>query len=148
MVCKNVAQIPRRLLPTEKRPVFVAGFAKLDGSENTILKALWEAGAQVCLHTDPQVASKKEVHWACNEHSRWINNWHAKTINAFDIGQETKNPQFSFFSGYDTHSQLEDLSREIMQKPELSSVIVLANEDLLMPQLHQLPEKNVNISMG
>lgn len=148
MVCKNVAQIPRRLLPTEKRPVFVAGFAKLDGSENTILKALWEAGAQVCLHTDPHVASKKEVHWACEEHSRWINNWHAKTINAFDIGQETKNPQFSFFSGYDTHSQLEDLSREIMQKPELSSVIVLANEDLLMPLLHQLPEKNVNISMG
>lgn len=148
IACKNSTQIPRRLLPTEERPVFIAGFVKLNGTENTILKALYESGAQVCLHTDSLVASKKGCHWACEEHSKWINGWKAKTITAFDIGQESKDPQTSFFSGYDTHSQLGELGREITQKPELSSVIVLANEDLLMPLLHQLPEKNVNISMG
>jgi RecB family exonuclease len=54
-----------------------------------------------------------------------------------------------FYEGYDLHSQLVALSRELAEAPDLAdAAVVLPDTGLLMPVLHHLPRRDVNISMG
>ncbi len=54
-----------------------------------------------------------------------------------------------FHEGYDLHSQLLAFSRELAEAPDLSdAAVVLPDTGLLMPVLHHLPRRDVNISMG
>jgi len=54
-----------------------------------------------------------------------------------------------FHEGYDLHSQLVALGRELDAAPDLAdAAVVLPDTGLLMPVLHQLPRRDVNISMG
>lgn len=156
---------PGMLLPALLRPqdsqrvLLLAGFGVLSGTEDAIFRYCWQAGAQVCLHTDTAILSKKG-HWACVDHQHWLTRWGAQAQVAHSSAgpqEPPASPQIHFMAAYDVHSQLLAL-REMLdtsealekkdEKPSPSTSIVLADSALLMPTLHALPEKDVNISMG
>lgn len=128
------APLPSQLTPTARRPVFIMGFHTLSTTQERLLRRLWEAGAQVCLHTDPLVADperRHQAHWICQRHVQWIEAWQADTelvqpaqaraegqaAAQTEAGAREERPTFSFLSGYDLHSQLEALSAELAGQP-------------------------------
>lgn len=179
-------QVPESLRPRADRPVLLAGFALLTPTEDTLLRRLWEAGADVCLHTDAALALGGKPHWACEEHVRWLRRWQARAVlaDAADAADaaEFSGPEFRFFAGYDVHSQLAALRESLLeemppagedaarlddreddeedgeertvrwlagrQPAGPSTAVVLTHNGLLLPVLHHLPRKDVNISMG
>lgn len=132
------------------RTVLIAGFAALNGTEESLFRHLWRnAGAHVCLHTDPAVAhmGRERVHWTCEDHVRWLTSWRAEATLA--CPSPRKRPRLAFCEGYDLHSQLHELGTLLDADCDLSSTaVVLPDTGLLMPVLHHLPAKDVNISMG
>lgn len=150
-------QLPSHLEQAEHRIVLLAGFGVLSGTEDAIFRHIWQAGAYVCLHTDTAIVDKKG-HWACVDQQQWLARWGAKGEVATPSAQNAIGPRIHFMAGYDAHSQLlavrdmlmTDLTSEVSaglpQAP--STAIVLADSGLLMPTLHSLTEKGVNISMG
>ncbi len=153
-VAQHSHKIPAMLKAGTDRPVFIAGFYALTDAEDKILRSLWEAGAQVCLHTDPALARHSSQHWACREHEVWIRRWQAKAELATPASYASKenSNKLHFFAAYDCHSQLAELRDRLQNTPEeknyASTAVVLADNSLLLPVLHHLPQKNVNISMG
>lgn len=148
--CK-AAQHPEWLPPSiQNRTLLIAGFAALTGTEEAVFKHLWKQGAaHILLYTDPAVASmgKHKVHWTCEDHIKWITSWHAETILACEPSGIT--PHIDFCEGYDVHSQLHELETILAGADDLShSAVILPDTGLLMPVLHHLPAKDVNISMG
>ncbi len=144
---QDADNIPPLLLPRENRPVFIAGFYALNGAENRLFHTLWQAGAHICLHTDPAMATGEPLHNSCREHAAWLRRWHGKPEPVIFDEILPQAPEIKFFSGYDYHSQLNELPK-ILEKESSSTAIILSQPDLLMPVLHHLPDKNVNISMG
>ncbi|MDR3320714.1 MAG: PD-(D/E)XK nuclease family protein [Desulfovibrio sp.] len=163
---RGESPIPKPLAPALDKPVLAAGFYMLTGTEDALLHRLWRAGAHICLHSDTGLVAgrggeancrtEKDIHWSCAGHWDWIEQWKAKTV--FPFPEETANPRAVaekarpscfFFAGYDCHSQLEAL-REKLRDPRYaeSTAVVLPDKSLLMPVLHHLPNKDVNISMG
>lgn len=157
--------LPALLRPQDsQRVLLLAGFGLLSGTENGIFRYCWQAGAHVCLHTDTAVLGKK-AHWACADHQHWLARWGARALVALGPKEPLVGPQIHFMAAYDVHSQLLAL-REMLDKSRADQVteqrmggatdgmsppstsIVLADSALLMPTLHALPEKDVNISMG
>ncbi len=161
VVQQNPALLPPLLNPCAETNshVFVAGFSTITQCEDVLLKALWQQGAHICLHSDPALASAgKSVHYACQDHEAWLRRWNAP-CSLYESGQELgQEPQMHFFAGYDVHSQLlhmQELLRPMVAKnPEgfaisaPSTAVVLSSAALLMPTLHHLPEVPFNISMG
>ena len=150
LAARSASEIPPLLLPAEDRPVFIAGFSVLSGTEDTLLRSLWRAGARVCLHTDPNLLEAVGPHWSCAEQSAWMRRWHARAEAAFPLSAEDARhrPHLEFFAGYDLHSQLEALATDLGHGDAASTAVVLTDSALLMPVLHHLPEKDVNVSMG
>lgn len=142
--------IPESLRPGPRHPVFIAGFHALNGTETKLFHSLWKAGAKVCLHTDPVLAANEKPHWTCAGHADWLRSWDAATELAVPAVNLRKKPDIYYFAGYDCHSQLEKLAERLgkEEKPASATAIVLAKPDLLLPVLHHLPRKDVNISMG
>lgn len=145
------------LLPFSR--IILAGFHLLAGTENAVFRHLWERhGATVLLHTDPRVM-EKDAHWAAERHADWIRQWGADVRYAPQA--EVSDPVVMLYEGYDLHSQLDAL-REAMKKDMLSGeqterngefqglpdAVVLPNAAHLMPVLHHLPRKDVNVSLG
>ncbi|MBG3878206.1 PD-(D/E)XK nuclease family protein, partial [Desulfovibrio oxamicus] len=170
--------------------LFVAGFSTLTGTEEALFLHLWRhEGATVCLHTDAAVAELggRPVHWTCEDHVRWLTSWRAGAALACPPSGHT--PSITFHEGYDLHSQLLVMERELRADsgdapdapsanatpsgnlkessltPAIESTensippapdadelagtaVVLPDTGLLMPVLHHLPDKDVNISMG
>ncbi len=170
---QNAQDLPPLLRPcVEKNAhVFVAGFSTITQCEHVLLKALWQQGAHICLHSDPQLAQwrtqKKsaeaiaEVHYSCADHITWLRQWQASCqLYMEPSGQK---PQVHFMAGYDVHSQLLHM-QEVLQpvakayahaaltgegtQAVPSTAVVLSSSSLLMPTLHHLPEMPFNISMG
>lgn len=148
---------PPRLAPGPDHAVVFAGFHHLDGVEDAVMRALWERGAEICLHTDPALAGPAAAdHWACAEHRAWRERWKADAIldDASPADEEDRRPAISFFAGHDVHSQIIRI-REELERPEPTAgedgpsvCIVPCSSELLMPVLHHLPDKAVNVSMG
>ena len=152
-VSRELDRIPPFLQPDANRHVYIAGFSILDDVEEKMLHALWQAGARICLHTDPALAHGERLHWACQPHKDWMQRWKARAETPpFPEGWEKNCPRtsFSFFSGYDCHSQLAHLRDTLTNLPgeSASTAVILADSALLMPVLHHLPTKDINISMG
>ncbi|WP_084559356.1 PD-(D/E)XK nuclease family protein [Nitratidesulfovibrio termitidis] len=176
--------------------LFVAGFSTLTGTEEALFLHLWRhEGATVCLHTDAAVAElgARPVHWTCEDHVRWLTSWRTGAELACPPSGHT--PSITFHEGYDLHSQLLVMERELRAEsgdtpdapaanatpsgnlkesrltPAIESTensipvapipltapnadelagtaVVLPDTGLLMPVLHHLPDKDVNISMG
>lgn len=137
--------IPPFMQPGPDRPVFAAGFSTLNGIQKKIFRSLWQEGAIFCLHGDPELALGGSVDWACAEQAAWIKGWGAVAELATPEG--TNKPEYSFYAAYDSHSQLLQMISDFKNESE-SAAIVLQDTNLLMPVLHHLEDKNVNISMG
>lgn len=150
LAAEAASRIPPLLLPKEERPVFIAGFSTLSGTEETLLRSLWRAGAHVCLHTDPALTDAGAGHWACAEQAHWLRRWHvrAEAAVALTDAEARHRPARQFFAGYDLHSQLEALAGDLAHDDGASTAVVLTDSSLLLPVLHHLPEKDVNVSMG
>ena len=141
------------LLPPlfQGRRVFLAGFVALTGTEDKVLRHLWDDGARVCLHSDPALSASNaehRAHWSCEEHIRWLRRWNAKA--ELHAPPDSKKAKLHFLAGYDLHSQLHELGR-ILKKDRgdpPSTAVLVTSPSLLMPVLHHLPHKNVNVSMG
>lgn len=134
-------------LKLQSRRVILAGFVRLTRSEDILFRYLWEHGAEICLHTDPGILDGGG-HWSCSEHRDWISRWKAR---GEVLGESRRNePVIHFYAGYDLHSQLLELKRELEARPhrEESRAVVLSHDSLLMPTLHHIPEKGINISLG
>ena len=147
LVAQHIEQVPELFV---NHQIFLAGFASLNGTEEVLLRHLWQQGAHVCLHSDPKLVelSEKTSHWSCVEHLHWLRRWQART-RLFEKAR-TGEPQVHFVAAYDVHSQLEELGRFLEQDDAQTSstAIVLGDPALLMPVLHRIPNKEVNISMG
>jgi hypothetical protein len=157
--------------------VLACGFHALTGSEEALLKPLWRKGrAEILWHTDPVVAEPGgRPHWSCEEHVHWLGSWKAKAQLATDEKRSplpiwrTRTDQFSLFSaaqapepprraritfhqGFDLHSQLMALRRELDARAHTAGyagyAVVLPDTSMLMPVLHHLPKQDVNVSMG
>lgn len=180
-VARLGTEVPACLLSRPERPVLLAGFALLTPAEDTLFRRLWEAGAEVCLHTDTALARGTSPHWACEEHAVWLRRWRAQAEVVGPEDAEGPEPELRFFAGYDLHSQLAALREALIREapaaggavaldaaegedegPEKggnllwrqdadaspSTAVVLTHNGLLLPVLHHLPRKDVNVSMG
>lgn len=174
--------VPACLRPRPERPVLLAGFALLTHTEDALFRRLWEAGADICLHTDTALAGQSPAHWACEEHARWLRLWRARTEIVGPDEEARPEPERFFFAGYDVHSQLAALRESLIREASSaageavlldagedadegtedgadllwregadgapSTAVVLTRNGLLLPVLHHLPRKDVNVSMG
>lgn len=158
--------LPAFVQPSASHPVYIMGFYALSASRERVLKRLWEEGATVCLHTDPLVADpqqRRRAHWICQRHVQWVEEWQAETIlyenndaaagSASPAGHAKRPEQrVHFFSGYDVHSQLEQLKQDLDSlTPATKACVLLSSASLLMPTLHHVPVRlrpHLNIAMG
>ncbi len=160
------AAIPPLLRPQadQNKHVFFVGFSTLTKAEDILLRAFWQQGAHICWHSDPNLASqqpqkKEKIHWACQEHSAWLQRWKAPLQLVTSATQQK--PLMHFVAGYDVHSQLLALQQELQRakaaqgevqtesvRQKQSTAVVLTSPALLMPTLHHLPEQDFNVSMG
>lgn len=134
-------------LKLQGKSVILAGFVRLTRSEDRLFRYLWEHGAKVCLHTDPGILTGGG-HWSCAEHKEWLARWKAR---GEVFGESRHNePVIHFHAGYDLHSQLLELKKELENHPhrEENRAVVITHDSLLMPTLHHIPEKSINISLG
>ena len=131
-------------------PVLAAGFYGLSRTEDRLFRGLWEADVlEVWLHSDSALAQGGESHWTAEEHRKWLRRWQVRP--AIPVGLEydpDHKPEVRFIEGFDRHSQLEGLRNELEAWGRGSGAVVLPDESALMPVLHHLPERDVNISMG
>ncbi len=129
--------------------MFIAGFHALTGTEEAVFRALAEDGAaRLVWHSDPLLAEAPDrAHWSCREHARQLASW---SVRAELVGPPCQRPEpvLHFHEGFDLHSQLGAL-RGLLEAADLSdTAVVLPDTGSLMPVLHHLPVKDVNISMG
>lgn len=148
-----------RALQSPEPPAFLrdkvlvlAGFVSLTRAEDILFRFLWRHGALVCLHSDPSLAEGR-AHWSCADHAAWLQRWRA-TCRVFGSIPERR-PRLHFFAGYDLHSQLRELRAQILRNETerekddgAADAVVLPHPALLMPTLHHLPRKDINISLG
>ncbi len=132
------------------RRVILAGFHALTGAEEALFRALWEQGAEVVLHTDPALARLtrgRDIHFACAAHRDWLSRWSAR---ATLYGPESTDPprRIRFVEGFDLHSQLAAMAGFLGPGPHTDAAVVVPDSDALMPVLHNLPDADVNVSMG
>jgi hypothetical protein len=125
-----------------------AGFHALSGTEEPVLRRLWERGAEFFWHSDPALARGESPAWTAREHQRWLTRWRARATLTQDAPRVS--PQVRrFYEGFDLHSQLSVLERELAALPDTgSTAIVLPDPGALVPVMHHLPAVETNISMG
>lgn len=134
--------------------IIFAGFVQLTGAENVILKHFWQKGAIISLHTDSKLVTYREkTHYSCIDHKIWVQKWQAETFLACEPRQ--KKPTIHFLSAFDVHSQLKAMNVDLLpylqknnEERDDTLAILLPSPSLLMPVLHELPSKNINISIG
>ena len=134
--------------------IIFAGFVQLTGAEEYILKHFWKQGAIISLHTDSYLVTNKEkIHYSCNDHKKWVQKWQAETFLACEP-RRTK-PIIHFLSAFDVHSQLKAMNNDLLpylnqnnEERDDKLAILLPTSALLMPVLHELPKRDINISIG
>lgn len=147
-IAKNTTTLPPMLDP-QKHPVFCCGFSHMVGAVEHIVHSLWQNGAHMLIHADPNlVLDPLHAHHACHCFADLAKRWNTHIVLAHEECTPTK-PRIRFFAGFDAHSELLALKASLTnQDPTLSCALVLANPDLLIPALHHLPRTDVNISLG
>ena len=178
---QNGLPLPEGLLPdSETHRLYIAGFHLLSGTEDALFRHLWERGARVVLHGDAKLATAPdEAHWSCRALADWGTAWGGKLLLRELEGalESSHSPRIRYFSGFDLHSQLEVLRKELASgqdekawqetvegaEPDdnpdtgpdstdadhqADTLVALPDSGLLMPTLHHLPHVDINISMG
>lgn len=146
---KAISLLETPLPALENKDFFIAGFYGLTGVEKKVFTTLRERfGARIILHTDPAITEQNnKQHWSCKEHTALLEEW--KTDAVLLEAPANVTTSITYYEGFDLHSQLDALSKELHTAETLdNSAIVLPDSGMLMPLLHHLPQKDVNISMG
>ena len=136
------------------KTIFAAGFYALSGAEDSLFKALWEHDILLpILHSDPALTTGGQPHWAAAEHVAWLRRWHVGAEIPPDAETAPRTPDIRFCEGYDRHSQLAGLAKDMQKCASLdATAVVLPDEGALLPVLHMLPDVDPdlepNISMG
>lgn len=157
--------IKDKKLPSDIDPsnVFICGFGYPNGTENVILKNLWENGAHVIIQGDSALALGKKSA-SCKILSRWMSSWGTKCVN-YDSNAPDDNckvdefiPDISLFAGHDLHSQLHALREDFYNlRPNgihesslipCDTAIILANCEQVVPVLCTLSDLDFNVAMG
>jgi RecB family exonuclease/nucleotide-binding universal stress UspA family protein len=148
--------------------VAAAGFYALSGTERLLFKRLWdEGGLEILWHTDPDLALGRPGHRDATLHRAWLAGFGGKAELIGPEPEREGGPEVEFVEGFDLHSQLHALRRRLdtdLGGPESGTesnierddagengndaAIVLPETGALLPVLHHLPEREVNISMG
>jgi RecB family exonuclease len=133
------------------RRILAAGFYALAGVEDVLLHGLWKRGlCDVVWHSDPALA-EGSGHWCLREQKRWLQAWKAKARahEAPEQALPAEEKPIRFYEGFDLHSQLAALESELAGLAEdESAAVILPEQGMLVPVLHHLPERDVNVSMG
>ncbi len=136
------------------KKVIIAGFHAMSAVEEKLFHELWRQGAAMVLHSDPALAANAPVHWSCKDHETLLRTWGARAELLCPGGETAGNapPSIRYFEGFDLHSQLDNLQRELRALAadnQRDIAVVLPNTNLLLPTLHHLPEPEAaNVTMG
>ncbi|MCG8533425.1 MAG: PD-(D/E)XK nuclease family protein [Desulfovibrionales bacterium] len=130
------------------KKIYVAGFYGLTGVEKELFRILREEyNATIVLHSDAGLATGASTHWACREHRKWITDWSAEVV--LDASPVEREQDTQLYEGFDLHSQLDSMEQQLLKQDSIGdTAVVLPDTGLMMPVLHHLPRKDVNISMG
>ncbi len=140
--------VPEGLVPSQQRPVYILVQHCTTKAEEAMLKALWQNGARIVLHTDPNLLHehKKGLHWSALKHLDWMNRWQAEAepatgdILADKDAASLPAGRMHFFAGYDLHSQLGELGKNLAGAGnDERCAVILPDASLLMPVLHHVP---------
>jgi len=161
----EAADLLARSRQPEHGPVFLAGFYALSGAQEKLFRAAWLHGqASLVWHSDPDLAQGRDGHWCVREHAALLKRWNARCElypHGWDeaVGQAADAaPRIRFHQGFDLHSQLavlrQELAAESAQFAESAdfgatdAAVIIPDEGMLVPVLHHLPDRDVNVTMG
>ncbi len=146
------------LAPLHGRRVVLAGFDDFTGVEEALVRRLWEQGdTEVLLHADPLLChgfsgqAGKRPHWSCEPLEELCKRWGAVPQLYAPAHPTDSGPQLRFYRGFDLHSQLHAMQHEldpVQRSCGQRTAVVLTDPGMLMPVLHHLRRKDVNIGMG
>ena len=158
---KTGQALPEHIFKGKK--IYIAGFNALTKTQELLFKYLHEEHeAQFVVHADPKLLQNTAAHWSCQNFSVLAKNWQCSFEEIIPKNQPIARhePNIKFVSGFDVHSQLENIAQTLQDEKNLTletreeqgysaaTVIVLPDSALLMPVLHHLPDEDCNISMG
>ncbi len=149
----------RALELLQDRRVILAGFDEFSVVEEQLVRRLWEqGGAELLLHADPLLAAPQPgaaPHWSCRPLQELCRRWGALpqlyASAASAAGDADSGPSMRFYRGFDLHSQLHAMQNEltpIQRSCGQRTAVVLTDPGMLLPVLHHLERKDVNIGMG
>ncbi|MEF2144413.1 MAG: PD-(D/E)XK nuclease family protein [Desulfovibrionaceae bacterium] len=132
------------------KEILAAGFYALSGSEDALFRRLWQDDLlDIHWHTDPSLTQGESGHPAVVEHRNWLRRWRARPVQTGPRPHPDAGPRITFYEGFDLHSQLSALRDELSADPDAAdTAIVLPDEGALLPVLHHLPDREINVSMG
>ncbi len=122
--------------------VYIVGFYALTRTEDKIFRSLYEKGARIYWHADPERLPEL--------YQRWKKEW---KVPLESVKPEKESPlEIFFFEAHDLHAELAELKRRLPPKvddprPDQRAVVLLSSSSLI-PLLYHLPEGLVNLSMG
>lgn len=142
--------------------VLFCGFHAMTEAEEALVRGLWEHDrARLVLHTDPALAQKgldeAVPHYSTAEHAELLARWRAGAVLAEEPCGPAGPGRVLLYEGHDLHSQLRPLAQVLTQTlgqaptahEDLgAAAVVLPDSGMLMPVLHHLPKRDVNVSLG
>ncbi len=127
----------------EERPTYIVGFYALTKAEEEIFKRLFNNGATVYWHVDPESLEHND-----NPLSRWMKRW---GIKPEIVDYQGPTCEIHFYEAADLHSEIEKLKQflgeDCDERPDKRAVVLLDQKNLI-PVALNLPEIPVNITMG
>lgn len=136
-----------QMAPRLGGPVVLAGIYALNGTEEKLFRALYDAGlCSVVVHSDPTLE-----HFATREHRMRAEAWHLQPTPLGTKVDLPAGPRITLHEGFDLHSQLDGLRATLCRSTpgtEETTAVVLPDAAALIPTLHVMDHTDINISMG
>lgn len=141
------------LLAQSRTPVVLAGFYALPGAHERIFRSVWRRGlATLVWHTDPALADGTCGHWSAQAHTDLLKRWGVRAELYPAAADEEQPASIRFHQGFDLHSQLTALRDELQENQDAEettdTAVIIPDEGMLVPVLHHLPDRDVNVTMG
>ena len=140
------AKVFRRLaegdLALPEGPVYLVGFYALTEAEDRLFRRLYDQGASIYWHADPDHLPELYV--------RWRKQWR---VEPQPLRPQTFSPpEILFFEAHDLHAELQELRKRLPERitdprPDQRAIVLLSSGNLI-PLLYHLPEGPVNLTMG
>ena len=122
-----------------ERNIYIVGFYALTKAESKIFKRMYEEGAVILWHTDPDRLEPL--------YQRWKKEWNLSNIEAV---ASRSIPEIKLYQSHGLHPELSMLKSVLGSVPKRfdQKAIVLLSQSALIPLLHGLPNWEINITMG